>query len=527
MERCPSRLPEKMKVIARLFGRVSWRTFVAALMVLLGLTLMWHQAPRIGYNGQTPFSSRSARAWLIVVVFACWAAFALGRWLVRGLRDLRIVRKSAGDAGQDDPKAQTEAVAADTARRTRAALERNFRAALELIRGKGLTGRDRWRARRLPWYLVLGEPGAGKSALLEASGLKFSHGRALAGVQDELAPYRWWLADEAILIEASLREYGAQDGWRAFLRKLRQTRRMRAIDGAIVTIDAGWLDDSAVSSRTAHAASIRERIDAMHRMFGIRFPVYVVVTRCDRLLGFEPFFESLDEDARAQVWGTTFDIDSNAVSPLASFRSRFDALVRRLQARVVESLPSSAEPRRSAPIYGFPVRFATLGPSLHSLLHEAFDASPYMDEAMLRGVYFTAALPSVRETDDERAGSGRGYFIERLLREVVFREAGLAGRRLPSARRQLAVRRTIWACIALGALVIAGCLSISYERNLASIAALERANLRLAQLARAGVAPDRPASMLALVDAARNLPQGYAQRDARAPLASRFGLSQA
>ncbi|NRO94449.1 type VI secretion system membrane subunit TssM [Paraburkholderia sp. NMBU_R16] len=505
---------------------MSWRTFAAALAVLLGLTLIWHQAPRVGYNGRTPFASPSARAWLVVALFACWAAFALGRWLVQCLRDVRIVRKAPRNETQDDGQAQADAAAADTSRRSRMALERSFRRALALIRGNGLPGAGRWRARKLPWYLVLGEHGTGKSAMLAASGLEFSHQRALADVDDDLTLHRWWLANEAILIEASPHGQAAKDGWQALLRKLRQTRRMRAIDGVVVTVDAGWLEDSAASAREGQAASIRERIDAMHRTFGIRFPIYVVVTRCDRLPGFAPFFEALDEGARAQVWGTTFELDSDAGSPLASFGSRFDALVRRLQARVVESLPSSGEPGLAAPIYGFPVRFAALGPSLRGFLQEAFGTSPYMDDAMLRGVYFTAAPPAACESRGERSGRRRGYFIERLLREVVFPEAGLAGRRLPSTRRQRIARRAAWAAIAVGTLVVAACLAISYERNLASIAALERADLRLTQLARAGVDSDAPASMLPVLDAARNLPLGYAQRDARVPLASRFGLSR-
>lgn len=518
-------------MIPRIVERVSWRTFVAAMAVLLGLTLIWHQAPRVGYNGHTPFSSPSARAWLVVVLFACWGAFALGRWLVRSLRDVRIVRRSSRDAAQDDPRVQADAAAAEMARRRRAALDRSFRGALDLIGGSAWPSAARWRARSLPWYLVLGEPGEGKSALLEASGLKFSHEQALAEFKDELAPYRWWLANEAVLIEASPSGSDANDGWKAFLRKLRRTRRLRAINGAVVVIDARWLDESDPSARATRAASIRERIDAIHRAFGIRFPVYAVVTRCDRVPGFAPFFESLDDEARAQVWGTTFEVDSDAGSPLVSFGSRFDALVRRLQARVVESLPSAGEPRLGAPIYGFPVQFAALRTSLHAFLQDAFSASPYMDEAMLRGVYFTAAQSPSCGHGGERAGEPggrrRGYFIERLLRDVVFREAGLAGRRLPSTRRQRAVRRAMWTAAAVGALIIAACLAISYERNLASIAAVERADLKLTQLARAGVQPDEPASMLPVLDAARSLPLGYAQRDARVPLASRFGLSQA
>lgn len=210
----------------RIFGRVTWRAFLTALALLLGLTLIWHQAPRLSYDGHSLFASPWARAWLVIALFAAWALFFVVRWLVRTSRGVRIVWQPS-QAEQDDaaqnPQRAMEADANEQARRERVALAHGFKTALGLIRGRGWFGRWTRRVRALPWYLVLGAPGTGKSALLQASGLGFSHEKALAAIASSTAqPHRWWLADEGVLVEASVNGDGPREPWWDFLRRLRR-----------------------------------------------------------------------------------------------------------------------------------------------------------------------------------------------------------------------------------------------------------------------------------------------------------------
>ena len=39
------------------------------------------------------------------------------------------------------------------------------------------------------------------------------------------------------------------------------------------------------------------------KRFAARLPIYVVVSQCDRILGFTEFFGRLDADAQAQAFG--------------------------------------------------------------------------------------------------------------------------------------------------------------------------------------------------------------------------------
>ena len=40
----------------------------------------------------------------------------------------------------------------------------------------------------------------------------------------------------------------------------------------------------------------------------MRMPVYMLFTKTDLIAGFTEFFDDLDHDGCAQVWGTTFDL---------------------------------------------------------------------------------------------------------------------------------------------------------------------------------------------------------------------------
>lgn len=518
-------------MIGRMFKRVTWRAFVAAAVVLLGVPLIWQQAPRLAIDGRSPFATPTARAWLIVALFALWAVVCGVRWLVRAMGRMRIVWHEPESKPETltDEKADSEVRERRAAKETCHQLARGFAAALRVVRRGGPASRfGRHSVYRLPWYLVIGAQASGKTALLHASDLKFSLDDTVAAAQEASAPHQWWFADEAVLLEASGCGGADRPVWDLLLRKLKRVRRRCAINGVIVTVSARVLLDGDDADRTACATAMRERIDAMHRTFGIRFPIYVVVTHSDLLPGFDVFFDELPHDERVQVWGVTFPaVDDRRIdAPLAVFSDEFDALTRQLQIRLIDRMPARSNLERSAAMYGFPLRFAALGEPLARWLNDAFGASPYAPHALLRGVYLTAASNAAAQGTLCSSDARRGYFITRLLREVVFHESHLAGSPLAVAGRRIARRRAAAVAIAMLAIAIGvGMVSI-YERNAARIAQTALASDELANLAQRGVTMDEPLSMLPLLDAARDLPGGYAQRAAPVPLFSRFGPHQ-
>ena len=99
----------------------------------------------------------------------------------------------------------------------------------------------------LPWYIIIGPPGAGKTTALVNSGLKFplskgSSAQAMAGVGGTRY-CDWWFTEEAVLIDTAGR-YTTQDSdaasdrrsWLAFLDLLKKDRPKQPINGVMVVI---------------------------------------------------------------------------------------------------------------------------------------------------------------------------------------------------------------------------------------------------------------------------------------------------
>ncbi len=99
--------------------------------------------------------------------------------------------------------------------------------------------------------------------------------------------------------------------------------------------------------------------------------------------------------------------------------------------------------QRRAAIYRFPQQFHPLGPLVGEFIGQAFTAQVEHRAPQLRGIYLTSGTQQGNPIDRvlgtlarnfglergksaERGSTGKSYFLAKLLREVVLREAGLA-----------------------------------------------------------------------------------------------------
>jgi type VI secretion system protein ImpL len=333
-----------------------------------------------------------------------------------------------------------------------------------------------------PWYAIIGPPGSGKTTALANAGLRFPLAAELDGGEVRgVGGTRfcdWSFTDEAVLIDTAGR-YTTQDsntavdkaGWEGFLHLLRRTRPRQPLNGAIVAISAVELAQASESERRAHARAVRGRIKELYTQLAARIPVYVIFTKLDLIQGFTDFFDDLDRERRAQVWGTTFALETGPAGPAGGFLGEFRALTAQLSARVIDRLQAERSPERRSAIADFPVQFASLEAPLSGFVDEAFAGTRIEPAPLLRGVYFasgtqegspidrlTGSLARAFGIDQRRAAmlrptQGRGYFLETLFKSVIFGEAMLVVRNPRAARRRLLLRGTAWA---LTALVIAG-----------------------------------------------------------------------
>jgi type VI secretion system protein ImpL len=412
----------------------------------------------------------------------------------------------------------------------------------------------------LPWYMLIGPPGSGKTTALRNSGLNFPLSakfgndpvRGVGGTRN----CDWWLCEDAVLLDTAGR-YTTQDSdaavdqkaWLGFLDLLKTFRPRQPINGAIVAIGLPDLTQMPAPEREAHARAIRSRLKELREHFGVRFPVYVVFAKLDLVAGFVEFFETFDRPTREQVWGMTFPLEKrdDQAGAIAAFESEFDALIARLNVRLLDRMGEERDPERRALIFGFPAQIASLRQPLSEFLHAIFQPSRFEERPLLRGAYLTSATQNGTPVDRLMAaisqsfaldrqrlpafsGTGRGYFLTKLFNDVIFGEASLVAADPQARRRRRLARQGALAAIAAAALVVLGAFGWSYQNNRALIGGVDAATRQYETLVRPFdnkiVADDNVPAILPVLAAARALPTGYDDQRKSVPIGLTFGLYQ-
>lgn len=534
----------------RILGFFKNRWFVSIVGLLALSILIWFVGPQIAIAGQVPLKTEVARLLAILLICVLW-----------GLNNLRIqmrVNKANSELAGDFMQ-QPSQLASTTSLQSEeevAALRERFDEALQILRktpgNKGSAG-----IYDLPWYIIIGPPGSGKTTALINSGLKFPLAErfgkeALRGVGGT-RNCDWWFTDDAVLLDTAGR-YTTQDShveidsaaWEGFLQLLKKHRSRKPINGALIAISLSDLLTQTEAEQAQQIHAIKQRLQELEKHLGIRFPVYVLLTKCDLIAGFMEFFDDLGQAERGQVWGFTFPFDEagESNSSVKLLAGEFDALISRLNERVLWRMQQERDPQRRAKMYSFPHQMASLRELLNSFLSQIFSATRYDEPMDLRGVYFTsgtqegspidrvmAALSRTfglgPQTIRPQGGQGRSYFVTRMLKDVVFEESDLVGanRRMEGRLRWLQ-RAAYGGAVGLTALAILAWMT-SFTRNEVHIYQFKDSLAQYQEIkARQGGRVDSFDQLLQRLNGAKALTEVYDPFKGDVPLLMGMGLYQ-
>jgi type VI secretion system protein ImpL len=429
--------------------------FIAAVGITLIALLVWYAGPQLkfGADNSAPLASVGSRLSLILVMILLWMANAWRKQFVVSRNNKALVSDL-----KDINSLSTHDFAQDQAADEIAQLGDRFQSALETLNRLKFKGKGRKKALyQLPWYIIVGPPGAGKTTALVNSGLEFPLADEIGtGAVQGVGGTRncdWWFTNDAVLIDTAGR-YTTQDShkvvdgsaWEGFLKLLKRNRPRRPINGALVAISLQDLLLQSDEERSQLARNIRTRLDELMDKLEIRFPVYVIFTKSDLVQGFSEFFEDLTKDDREQVWGISLpNAAKSHESPDFSYiKQHLHQLSSRLNERVLWRMHQERDPQRCAAIESFPLQMDNAFKIVESFVVKAFSQNRFHYQPYLRGVYFSSGtqdgtpidrlMGSVsanfgfsREAQHRSAGKGKSYFLTNLLREVIFPESELVG----------------------------------------------------------------------------------------------------
>src|SRR6187551_613010 len=441
--------------------------------------MIWTLGPLISIGGYRPFDNYLIRDATILIITAA-AAGGLGLRFYRRRKSSEQIAEGIGAAAREESDAVV--------------LKDKMKDALATLKKAG--GKSDY-LYDLPWYLLIGPPGAGKTTALVNSGLKFPLSRgatpaAVAGVGGTRY-CDWWFTEDAVLIDTAGR-YTTQDSdakadqqsWFAFLDLLKKNRPRQPINGVLVAISLEDLMVMSPAEINAHANAIRARLLELHDRLKVDFPVYALFTKADLVAGFMEYFGSLGENGRKQVWGATFQTADKTRNLVGEIPVEFDLLLERLSEDQIDRLQEEPAPDTRVLLFGFATQMARLKQPLFNFLNQIFEPTRYHVNATLRGFYFTSGTQQGTPIDQligslsktfgaenvaptAYSGLGKSFFLHDLILKVVIGEAAWVTTDRAAVRRAMIMKASAFATIALitfGAMLL---WFVSYRANRALI----------------------------------------------------------
>ncbi len=332
----------------------------------------------------------------------------------------------------------------------------------------------------LPWYVVVGEAGSGKTEMIRRSEIGFpdklqSFWQGSGGTMS----MHWWFTNHAVIIDTAGRLFlkdsddqgqaddGSEKLWKEFLQMLTKNRSDCPINGLCLVIPASSLAGQA--DPTADQASYREidqkagqisrQMEVLRSELGVRFPVYIIVTKTDLVVGFREFFDAIEKpEERYQMigWSNPDPLDQPVRAKVVGdhLRDVAERLRKRRMAIMKDPVPKSRMKTQLETVdslFEFPKSLEAMAPKLERYLQHVFGQDQWSgDPPFLRGVYFTSSLQQggvldgamaaalgidvdeyqlQEQNEDLSLSKNKTFFLRDLFVDKVFHEKGLVVRR--------------------------------------------------------------------------------------------------
>ncbi|WP_300756562.1 type VI secretion system membrane subunit TssM [Janthinobacterium sp.] len=439
-----------------------------------------------------------ALVWALALLLLALLAW-LGFWLLRRRR----ARRDAQALGQAIlNQAEIAAANAAEAQHTRQAqhgeldtLRAGMLEAIETIKSSKLGLKSGAAALyELPWYMIIGNPAAGKSSAILHSGLQFpfADGKILQGVGGT-RNCDWFFTTDGIVLDTAGR-YSVVDEhrgeWFGFLDLLKKYRRKAPINGIIVAVSIAELSGDPEAGMQL-ARSLRKRVQDVIERLEVFAPLYIVFTKADLIAGFTEFFADAERSERERAWGATMPYQRKL--PTQQLLTFFDQSFDELHDGLTElSLANMAHRQRTtmAPgVFTFPLEFAAIKHSLRIFIATLFEENPFQFQPVFRGFYLTSALQEGEPVSASSQQVARrfdlafapapaavsrrqhGYFLLDLFRKVIFADKYLVANYASPAKLRFKYAVFFAATLALGGSL--GAWSWSYLGNRQLVANVE------------------------------------------------------
>lgn len=338
----------------------------------------------------------------------------------------------------------------------------------------------------LPWYMIIGGSGTGKTTAIKSA--KLSSSFAEVGSVSGISGTRncdWWFFEQAILIDTagryavSVDDERDRDEWQKFLGLLARYRKKEPLNGLIVTVSADSLNDMGVEGLESYGRDIRKRLDELMRVLDAKFPVYIMVTKCDLVQGMTHFSDCFSDEVLGQTMGiVNHGLEKDAMGLVSDCFKTVGERLRDVRLLLIQKLERQ---KISPELMIFPSELEKIRPGFEAFIKGVFQENPYQETPFFRGIYFSSGRQEgtpfshflkdlgVIGEQEVLPGTSRGLFLHDFFSRLLPSDRGLFTVTQRGAAWKRLTRNIGFAAWTAMIIAVCGVLSFSFVKNLHTI----------------------------------------------------------
>lgn len=293
----------------------------------------------------------------------------------------------------------------------------------------------------LPWYLVIGPKGSGKTswvAQLPTQGAAFQ--KTDAEVNFWITQTGVWLDTPGSWIAGKGMSDSDQHMWNQLLQGLRNLRNGRSVvNGVVLCLDIDYLLRESLEERKRLAESIRERLIDVQEKWGMTANVYVALTGLDKVPGAAALLSKMDAQQLNQGLGFVLPMASADLGIADDvWRQKFLDMEMRVHAQVLYNAAHDTLQKggNQLPLVEALARLRT---PLFDFLQMAFIGLDRQTHAELRSVWLGSMNADAIYPDDDLHFADKTRNLSSLwnpLQQQILLEQYNSGRAKPTVGRQ-------------------------------------------------------------------------------------------
>lgn len=352
----------------------------------------------------------------------------------------------------------------------------------ELKKQHFLTDKSAVSLLNLPWYIISGPPGYGKTQLIKNSGLYFPLLKSAVnfGIKDnDDLNFECWVTEDAVFLELSksknqeiwdTKSYNA--AWLSIIKTLKKYKKNTGISGVIMVVDVSYFMGNE-EERKQKIAGTRQHIREIYEQLKCKYPLTIMISKCDKIAGFSEYFETFTPAQLDNALGFILpknNYDANNFEKI--LESKFSHLLSKLNGLLPWLLEKEDDLNKKSLITLFPQQLFLFKNRFIDAIRETFIPQKFYELVDLRGIFFTSAQQAEENTYNIMGSItqsqfqltpinhynptklGQGCFLKNVFKEIIIPDSLDYNKKLSNKSRQIAYKILFFSSITLVAVSI-------------------------------------------------------------------------